>query len=461
VSQMREMVDKALAIGDRLGVDELEVYGAKNRISEVRIDSNSVSSAFTIVDEGLGVRVIKDGGLGFSAVSLTSDEELERAISDAVKTTNARKLGFSYNFPSLTRAIEVPGTYDEGLASLDEEDKADMAKRVLDASISVDDRIRDNAGVLTFINYETIIANSCGEQVSDRGTKISAALTATANDGGVTAEDAGIRFCRSLAEFDPEAVGMDAGKSAIERLKVKKLEAGKYDLIIDPPTGTELCYWLCRYANPAYAETYYPTLKGKVGDKIASELVTVYDDPTYPGGFDSSTVDDEGVSASKTPIVEDGVFKGMVYDSLSAARLGKHSTGNALRTGLWFVINFSLFPGKNYNYEPYPEFSNIVVKPGEWKRDEIIADTKKGLVSSSFHYSRVSQHIRGDFTTILGRWRLYMVEDGEITGTVAKCRLNDNIFRMFQGIDAIGDNPLVDFGITPTLRVNEVKVDTF
>jgi len=458
---MKSLVEKALAIGERLGVDELEAYGARNKVSEVRIGGNAVLSASTVIDEGVGVRVLKDGGLGFAAVSLTSEEELEKALSDAVKAAGARKLSFKYSFPELRRPPVVPGTYDPKIASLGEEDKVGLARRMLDASTSVDSRVKDNAGDATFIEYETVISNLNGEQVSDRGTKISATLTATALEGGVIAEDAGLRSCRSLDGFDPEAVGGDAGAASVERLKAVKLDAGKYDLIIDPPTGTELCYWLCRYANPAYAETYYPTLRDQMGAQIVSERVSIYDDPTYPGGFDSAAVDDEGVAASRKPIFEEGLFKGMVYDSFSAARHGLGSTGNAVRTGLWFVINFSLFPGKNYNYEPYPEFTNMVIEPGDWKRDEVISETKRGLVSRSFHYSRVSQHIRGDFTTILGRWRLYMVEDGEVTKPVAKCRLNDNIFRMFRGVDAVCDNALVDWGVTPTLRVKEANVASF
>ncbi|MBN2336760.1 TldD/PmbA family protein [Candidatus Bathyarchaeota archaeon] len=458
---MRDMIEKALRLGEAHGVDAVEVYGARNKTTKVRIGSNAVSSAFTIIDEGIGVRVLKDGGLGFAAVSLTTDTELEKAVEDAVKAANARKLGFSYGFPQLVKPKKTPGIYDKKLGELGEDEKAGLASRMLEASQAVDPRIADNAGHVTFIDYETVIANAQGEEATDRGTKISAALTATAKEGAVTAEDAGIRSCRFLSGFSAEDVGVDAARSALERLRAVKLEAGTYDLIVDPPTGTELLYWFCRYANPAYADTYYPTLKDKVGTSIASELVSIYDDPTYPGGYDSVSVDDEGVAASRTPIVEDGVFKGMIYDTVSAARAGVDTTGNALRTGLWFVINFSLFPGKNYNYEPYPEFSNMVFEPGDWGREEIIEDTRKGLVSRSFHYSRVSQHIRGDFTTILGRWRLYLVEDGEIKRTVNKCRLNDNIFRMFRGVDAVGRDPLVDWGVAPTVRVKEANVVSF
>ncbi|MCW4048796.1 MAG: TldD/PmbA family protein [Candidatus Bathyarchaeota archaeon] len=458
---MRNMIDKVLSKGERLGMDDIEVYCAKNLTTKIRIGSNAVTSAFTIVDEGIGVRVIKDGGLGFAAVSLTSEDELDKVLDDAVTAAKARKLGFSYEFPSLEKSTEVLGTYDSKLVSLPEEDKVGLANRMLESSIAFDPRVVDNAGDVTFIEYETVIANASGQQVSDRGTKLSAALTATAKADGVTGEDAGRRQCRSLNGFNPEAVGREAAESAVERLKARKLEAGTYDLIVDPPTVTEMFYWLLRYANPAYADTYYPTLKNKVGTKILNETVTIYDDPTYPGGYDSASIDDEGVKASRTTIFENGIFKNMIYDSVSAARKCVNGTGNALRTGLWFVINFSLFPGKNYNYEPYPEFSNMVMKLGDWSRDEIIEDTKKGVISQCFHYSRVSQHIRGDFTSILGRWKLYTVENGEVTGTTVKCRLNDNIFRMFQGVDAVGNNPLVDFGVTPTVRVKDANITAF
>mgnify|MGYP001028238496 CR=1 FL=1 len=458
MQRLLEMIDKALIIGENLGADSVEVYGARNRTSKVRIGSNSIFTGFSIVDEGLGVRVAKDGGLGFAATSLTSDEELETVVKDAVAMADRRKLRFDYNFPTLKQAVEVEGTFDQNIVALSEQEKVELAQEMLEPSQNFDERIKDNAGALGLIDYEIIVANSQGERAVDRGTKIEAALTATAIEGGKTAEGADMRYCRTLDAFSPRDIGEEAARSAVERLKAEKLEEGVYDLIIDPPTGGELCYWFGRYVNPAYADTYYPTLKGREGGQVAGEYISISDDPTFPGGYNSGSIDDEGVAASKTKIVENGILKNFIYDSISASRSGKVTTGNALRTGLWFVISFSLFPGKNYNYEPYPDFSNLVIEPRDWKRDEIIEDTENGLISKFFHYSRVSQHIRGDFTTILGRWSLYRVENGEITGPVGKCRLVDNLFEMLRKTDAIADNLKADSAIVPTIRVRNVNV---
>jgi len=462
MEQIRDLMRNALKIGEKYNVDEMEVYGARSITSRIRIGNNSLNSSFNIMDKGIGIRLIKDEGLGFSAISLTNNkQELEKAILDAVSASKIRKPPFQYNLPELKQQPKIEALYDKKLENLSEEEKSRLALRMLNASNDYSQKVSDNSGRVTFITYETVIKNLQGETVTDIGTKIEASLTASAKEHNETSEDNSSRNCRTLDVFEPEKIGSDAASNAVDRLKAVKIEEGSYDMIIDPPSLNWLCYWFLRYMNPAYAETYYPTLKDRIGSDIASPELSIIDDPTYPGGYNSYNVDDEGVMATPTPIVEDGVLMNFIYDTYSAARSHVESTGNALRTGLWFVINFSLFPGKNYNYEPYPEFSNMMVKPGDRERAEMIEETKHGVVTNCFHYSRVSQHIRGDFTAILGRWRLHLVEDGEIIAPIKKCRLNDNIFNMMKNVDAVGNNLYVDDGIAPTIRTKNVNIVSF
>jgi predicted Zn-dependent protease len=452
------MMDEALKIANGMDIDEIEIYGLRNNISKVRMGDNSILSSYNIIDQGLGIRVVNDDGIGFSATSLTDTREIEKIITEAYKISKIRKIKPGYTLPEIKANTSVEKIHDESMVDLSEEEKLDYANMMLQTSNGVDDRIKDNAGELGFIYYEVIIRNLQNETVRDRATKLEAALTATAKEGDSISEGSDRKYCRTLDSFHPPEIAGNAARSAIERLNPIELREGRYDLIIDPPTTGELCYWFCRYLNPAYAETYYPTLKGRIGEKVANEILNIYDDPTYPGGYNSSSMDDEGVATTQTPLVTDGILRNFIYDTLSAHRADGTTTGNALRTGLWFVINFSLLPGKNYNYETFPDFTNYYIEPGDWSRDEIIEDTKRGLVTESFHYSRISQHIRGDFTTILGRWNLNRVEEGQITTPLKKCRINDNIFRMLRETDAIGDNLLIDSCITPTVKIRDVNI---
>jgi len=458
MSKLYSMMDEALGIAGRMDLDEIEIYCLKNKISKVRMGDNSILSSYNIIDQGLGIRIVNDSGIGFSATSLAEGSEIEKVVREAYKISKIRKIKPGYTLPEIKANTSVKKIYDDNMVSLSEEEKLDYANLMLQASNVVDERIKDNAGELGFIDYEVFIKNLRDETVKDRGTKIEAALTSTAKEGDSSSEGSDRKYCRTLKSFHPSEIAKNAANSAIERLNAVDLKEGTYDLIIDPPTTGELCYWFCRYLNPAYAETYYPTLKGKIGEKVANETLSIYDDPTHPGGYNSSCIDDEGVATTRTPLVTGGNLKNFIYDTLSAHRADRTTTGNALRTGLWFVINFSLLPGKNYNYETFPEFTNYYIEPGDWSREEIIEDTKNGVVTESFHYSRISQHISGDFTTILGRWNLSLVENGQIINPLKKCRVNDNIFRMLRRTDAVGDNLLIDSSITPTVRVRDVKI---
>jgi PmbA protein len=191
------------------------------------------------------------------------------------------------------------------------------------------------------------------------------------------------------------------------------------------------------------AKLYIPLFLDKIGKKVASEKLTVLDDPLMPGGIGSSPVDDEGVPSKKLIIIDKGILKRFVYDSFYGALEKKRTTGSALRA--IFAVGISAFPGKNYNQEPIPIPRNITVKPGKWKRGEIIEDTKKGLLVRRFHYTRVTNPTRGDFTSVL-RMGLYQIKNGEIQNAVLKSRLIDNILNMMKNIDAISKELVVAGG---------------
>ncbi|MFP3952258.1 MAG: TldD/PmbA family protein, partial [Candidatus Bathyarchaeia archaeon] len=318
MSELYSMMDEALGIAGRMDLDEIEIYGLKNKISKVRMGDNSILSSYNIIDQGLGIRVVNDSGIGFSATSLAEGSEIEKVIREAYKISKIRKIKPGYTLPGIKANANVKKIYDKKIVNLSEEEKLDYANLMLQASNKVDERIKDNAGELGFIDYEVFIKNLRDETVKDRGTKIEAALTSTAKEGDSYSEGSDRKYCRTLKSFHPYEIAKNAANSAIERLRAVDLKEGKYDLIIDPPTTGELCYWFCRYLNPAYAETYYPTLKGKIGEKVVNEILSIYDDPTHPGGYNSSCIDDEGVATTRTPLVTGGILRNFIYDTLSA-----------------------------------------------------------------------------------------------------------------------------------------------
>jgi PmbA protein len=296
--------------------------------------------------------------------------------------------------------------------------------------------------------------NTYGVSAENSGTFFEASLSATAKNGQNVSEGSNATAGRSLKELKPKEVGEKAAEMAVSGLKSQKLKEDTYTVILDYEPTSDVLGYVSMLVSPMISRLYFPLLLDKVGKKIASQQMTLIDDPLMPNGIGSAPVDDEGTPSKRQVILDKGVLKAFVYDSFYGAIEKKKTTGNAVRTS--FAVGVSSFPGKNYNGEPIPVPRNPYFKPGEWKREEILEETKKGLLVRHFHYTRLTNPTRGDFTSVL-RMGLYNVKNGEIVGALKKSRLLDNLLRILDDVDAVSDKLEVagswgNYAHTPVIR---------
>lgn len=315
-------------------------------------------------------------------------------------------------------------------------------------------KIVDNAGVLNVVSYETLVLNTHGVSAKNRGTFFEASLSATAERGKSVSEGSEATAGRSLRELKPKGIGEKAAEMAVSGLKSKKLKEDNYTVILDYEPAQGVIGYISYLVSPMVAKLYLPLFLDKLDKKVASSQVTLIDDPLMLNGVGSAPVDDEGTPSKKQVIINKGVLKKFVYDSFYGAIEKEKTTGSAVRAS--FAVGVSSFPGKNYNGEPIPFPRNPYFKPGKWKREEIVEETKQGLLVRRFHYTRLTNPTRGDFTSVL-RMGLYAVKNGEITGALKKSRLLDNLLNMLQSIDAVSDKLVVagswgDYAHTPVMR---------
>jgi len=443
LTQLKEAGERVLAMAEKKGAKEAEAYVVSNRVLTIRLVNNAVFEAKGVHDVGIGVRIIKNKGLGFSSTAQLSKKSIEKVVEAAMAASNARKLPFRYSFPKPKKTPKVPRIFDKKLAELPPEEGVELAYRMVENALQYNPKVVDTAGVLNLVEYHTMVLNTHGVSASNEGTFFEASLTSTAKQGAKRAEGSQATAGRNIKEFKPEEVGRESAEMAVSGLKAKKIKEGNYTVILDhEPTGGVIGY-VGAFVSPMIAKLYIPLFLDKVGKKVASEELTVIDDPLMPGGIGSSPVDDEGVPSRKITIIKNGVLQRFVFDSFYGAIEKKRSTGSALRA--IFAVGISAFPGKNYNQEPIPIPRNITVKPGKWKRAEIIEETKNGLLIRRFHYTRVTNPTRGDFTSVL-RMGLYQVKNGEIQNAVSKSRIIDNILNMLKKVDAVSKERVVAGG---------------
>ena len=183
--------------------------------------------------------------------------------------------------------------------------------------------------------------------------------------------------------------------------------------------------------------------KDKIGQQVASENFNLIDDGTLEAGFRTRPFDDEGIATRKTPVVENGVLKGFLYDTYTANKEGKESTGNAFRS---------------YNSVPLPAPSNLLLKPGDAEREEIIEETKKGLLVVDTIGEWLSNPVSGEMsaTVVVG----YLIENGEIKKPVKGIMISGNFHHIIkQEIELIGKDITNIGGIyAPTIKIREMTI---
>jgi PmbA protein len=436
--KLDSVADQALRIARKLKVDEAEAYVLSNKVLTIRIVNNAIFEVKSIHDVGVGVRVVVDKGLGFSSTSNLTKQNIENTLLAAVKAAKRVKFPFKMGFPKPAKPSDVSGLYDKKLSELELDEALELASTMTGASINYDERVRDNAGVLNVVEYSLFIENTGGLSVSDCGTSFEIGLTATAKENGIFSEGADATAGRSLAEIKPEQIGVNAAEMAVDGLKTSTLKEGVYSIIFWFEPSAIIASYLYSLTSPELAKMYYPLFINKIGEKVASEKVSFYDDQTMPGGYGSCRVDDEGNPARKVSIIERGVLKTFLYDTLSAKIEGEKVTGGACRSSIKLPVTagMSIVPGKSYSMPPTAVALNPALAPGDAAQEEIIEETKDGVLAKKFHYTRLTNPGRGDFTSVL-RMGLYNVKNGEVAGATSKSRLIDNFLNMLKNIDMV------------------------
>ena len=445
-------VMKALKMAERAGAEEAEVFASDNIITTIRIASSRVVETKVVREAGVGLRAAIGQRVGFTCASEFDQKLVEKAVSIArMRPPNPYFNGFA----GPMKTDKVDGLYDKILAEISPERSTSLAELMLESALSYDRRIEDVSGALTVTVERCEIVNSNGLNVEDKATRIYAHLTSTTR-GPNRAEGAAQGGATSLKEFDPVSIGKKASELAANSIKLKKVKQGKYNIILEPPSVAELFYHVFGYAvngQDVYEQMSY--FADKVNEIVASTKLSIYDWGNMPRGLFSKKVDDEGTPTRKTPLIEEGKLVGFVYDMQYACKAGTKSTGNGLRFG------DSL--GHCYCAEPEPYITNLVIQTGDFKRDELIEDTRKGLLIQRLWYTYPITPQIGDFSTTSRN--AFLIEGGEVKSAVHQLRIHENLPKLLRAITGIADNAtqIIPWGAnacvnSPSIRFKGVRV---
>ena len=422
------------------GADDVVVSAGTEEATQLKFSNSTISTTQTWHSEKINVFMAIDKKLVGTSIRSLEKRAVDDAVSKILKfaaaaVPNKEYMGiaegpFIYN--------EIPETYDRAIAEL-----GDKSVDLLNGALNV---ARRNGAARTAGVFETTVSNSYlltsnSVEAEDRGTKAYFSMRVF-----VDKYASGHHICNSrvLRKFTPEASAEKASVIAKQAVNPKPGVPGNYDVIFSPLPFANIIESVGKAASIFNVESKLSCFAGKLGKKVGSDNVTLVDDGTLPNGFDSVKFDEEGVPTQKNIIIEDGVLKKYLHNTSTAKR---HKTKTTANAGI---------------VSPNP--FNLIFENGNFNKEEMIRQVKRGLIVTNVWYTRFQNYESGDFSTI-PRDGMFLIENGRVTGPVKELRVSDNLIRILQNIAAVGKEPEPVFGwevevptITPAVLVKDVRL---
>jgi len=444
INELIEVGKSVVSKAKELGAQEVEIYLSATNTFSLRIITDYITTRSGL-DAGVGIRVVIGKKVGFASVSSLDYNKILGTVKKAIKIARTRPEDVEFrHLPDPRTPSSSGGIYDEDLLSVSTEELVSIAGKSVKEGLAMSPYIKKVDYSLNRTIGAFAVVNSRGIETGDNYTILSAWTTVKAEKNGDTVT--GAEFVTSRKYVPDEVLGLSikAGKRAEKMFNGKKLKKQiKGQLLLENYIVDNFFWPITFNISARNVQTKRSRFVGKLNEKVASSKLTIVDDGTLPEGIRTTKVDEEGVPTSKKSIIENGILKTFVYDSYTAYKEGKESTGNAFRRG--------------YETLPSPSTSNLVIKETSGsKLNDLIAEIDKGVYIAGFTMgAHLTDPIKGTFS--ITSLNAFYVKNGSIEYPLKSVSASGNFFEMLNNIIKIGsDYRLSYFGKIPSLLVDEI-----
>lgn len=453
----KQLIDKILTEALSTGGDFAEIFVEKKSSSNLFMIDGKVESSISGRDFGIGIRIFK--GL-FSVYGYTNDmneESLLKATKKIASSISGTKEDITINL--IKQDIENINKIQIYPQDIKKSEKIELMKIASHSAKDYDKHISQVRVSLGDVKQNILIANSEGLFTTDERVKGRISIESVATDGNdmqtgrvSPGASAGFEFFRNM---DIEAEAREASRIAKTMLFASYAPSGKFPVVIDNRFGGVIFHEACGHGLEASSVAKGNSIfAGKMGQMIASPLVSAVDDGTLPNEWGSLTIDDEGHKTQRNLLIENGILKGYLVDKLNGRRMGIKSTGSGRR--------------ESYKYAPTSRMTNTFILNGKSSFDEIIKNTEYGIYAKNMGGGSVNP-ATGDFNFAVMEG--YIIRNGEICEPVRGATLIGNGGEVLKKIDMVGNNLGFGQGMCgsssgsiptnvgePTIRVSEITV---
>ncbi len=438
---IQALLDEAL----KAGIEAAEIYLSSGDRFKAMCVKGEITNYTVNATRGLSLRGLYQGKMGYAATE-AFDEAAVAQLVEAVKesATLTEDEDVQEIYPG-DKEYPKADNYNPALDQVDEGRKLALIQEIEKKALALDERITAlNYNMISTSSGETRIVNSYGLNLSHRDNMAVCYISATAKEGDRVATGSGFKVTRNFDEMDADAIAKEAVDEALFMLKAAPVPSGTYRAIIEAKCMPDMLGAFDGVFSAESAQKGLSLLAGKEGEMIASEAVTLMDDPLLPGGLASQPFDAEGVATRTKAVIEKGRLTTLLHNLKTARKAGVKTTGNAAKAGYAGAVNVSP--------------SNFFLAPGKKTLAELMADMGDGLVITEVSGLHAGANaISGDFSLIA---QGYTVKNGKKDAPVEQITVAGNFYQLLKNIRAVGSDllfPGSSIG-SPSVDVGEISV---
>ncbi len=443
--QLEDVAQQLLAAAKSAGATAADVVVAEGDSLETGVRLGEIEKLKQSRQKHLGLRVFVGDR---SAVTSSSDFSAAAIRQLAVDTCELAKVIAADPFGGLPEASDLAQSvpdldlYDPAVAEFTAEAAIELAKEAEAAALGADPRITNSEGAECGASTSRVLyASSLGFLGSYRDSGVSLSTVPIASENGSMQRDYWYTAQRRLSALEaPGDVGRKAAARALRRLNGKQVKTCAVPVVFDPDVAASLIRHLAGAVSGYSLYKGSSFLIGKLGQRIAPEFVTIFDDGTLVGRLGSKPFDAEGLATRRNVVVEKGVLKSYLFDTYSARKLNSRSTGNAARS---------------VGSPPMVSTTNFILEAGTSTPQEIIASVRDGLYVTELIGMGVNG-TTGDYSRgAVGLW----IENGQLAYPVEEITIAGNLLEMYQRLEMIGNDLDYRHSVcAPTLKIAKMTV---
>lgn len=446
--RLREIAEKTVQYALKQKVSQAQAVAFLLDNALTRFANSQIHQNVGQKSGGVAIKVVLDKRISSVQANTLEEDGIKEAVQQAVKIAKASSPNKDFkSLPEPEPWKPVKGAFDKETVECTPMFRAEKVKEAIETAHAKSPKVAGVAGYFCTQSINYAVANSLGVLAWAELTLAYMKTTVISRDGDSEGFGTAEQYSRRVKDINPSSLAYDAADKSVRSLHPTKVEPGEYEVVLSPLAVSVLLNYM---GYVGFSATSYQDgqsfVKYFANKQVFDDKLSLVDDARNPKTLYAVPFDGEGVPKKPLKLITDGKVseKSICYNSFTAGKEGKKSTGHALPP-----------LGDYYGERPMPY--NMVLKPGDASMEEAIADTKHGIFVTTFHYVNPVEPTKLILTG-LTRDGTFLIEKGEITKPIVNMRFTDSMLSAFKDVPMIGKKlEIVETTTVPMVKLKKLR----